>query len=131
MALDKAKFGMMSSRGIFPGDAAGYREWARYADELKELLRAHKEATGLLSNITLTMEHPTYVELLALAKQRPEDAVHALVHQMMSGFSHVHLALLRELTDENPTPSEAAGKMHAAIAAWLLWYEANAYGDGP
>ena len=87
MSLDRARFRSRESRGIHE-DAAGYREWARYARELEQLVVAHDKATAHLS--FLRDDTPTYVEALALARQRPEDAVHVLVHLMMSGARWSH-----------------------------------------
>ena len=57
--LDRTKFQRRESRGIHE-DAGGYREWARYARELEELIARHKKATGHLS--FHRNDEPTYVE---------------------------------------------------------------------
>jgi len=118
--FNRQKFHTPQARGIFEGDGNAYAVWKAWADELTLALDS-ADAHAPLSRETLDQE------IVRIALQNPESAVHVVTRHMLRNASWQQLLLLRALTDWRIHPNDA-GKFYRQIADWLEWYDPPAPG---
>jgi hypothetical protein len=79
-----------------------------------------KTATMFTSSTTEMINHPAYLQIIALGKK----AVPLLLRDMQQTSNHWFEAL-HSITGINPVPKEHRGKIQLMISDWLKWAKDN------
>ena len=82
-------------------------------------VRAWKDATGHLSNLTKSLAHPTYMSIIGLARYSDDHCIERLLLKELEAEPDYWFAALSAITDENPVKPEHG--FDAAVKAWLKW----------
>lgn len=100
-----------------------YQEYKKVASHIDSLLRRLWEDTAFSSSSDYS-NHKEFQELVAMGAKIVPYVVFKMAHD---GADWTHMALLHELTGENPIPESSRGNYYRSIEAWLAWYLASKY----
>jgi hypothetical protein len=81
-----------------------------------------RRATGHLSSMAASANHPAYQEIIALGS----EVVPLLLRDLQENHTHWFIAL-RQLTGADPIPKEAAGNIPKMAQAWIGWAKEHGY----
>jgi hypothetical protein len=95
---------------------------AKVKAEFDALVKQWKEDTEFESTIAQMTRHPAYRKIIGLG----EAAVPLLLAELKRR-PDFWFAALRELTNADPVPKEAAGKVKQMAKAWLEWGRGKGY----
>ncbi len=84
--------------------------------KFKQLVDQWSKDTLYMSSITYMVEHPSYLEIVAMG----EKAVPLLLRELEKAPNYWFPALTA-ITGENPIPEEARGRLIEMTEAWLEW----------
>ena len=100
-----------------------YLTTAELANQFAKLAAQWKKDTRLFSMTRKTVEHPSYRQIVAMGKK----VIPFILADLEKTNGH-WFAALREITGENPVPSQAGGtKIMIMVAAWIAWGKAHGY----
>jgi hypothetical protein len=88
----------------------------------RQLVKRWRKETEHLSLTARMVKHPAYQEIIHCG-----EPVVPLLLAELGRRPDFWFAALREITGENPVPSESAGKLENLASAWLSWGRAKGY----
>lgn len=88
------------------------------SEYLKTLIGLWERETAVLSSISSKVDHPAYREIVRLG----EPAIPHIVNRLRIVPGHLFLAL-HEITGQNPTTPDMAGRIQDQCDAWIEWFE--------
>jgi len=88
------------------------------ARSFHEQVERWKDETGHLSSITKALSHPSYLRIIGLAAESPNEIKSLLLRELESDPDH-WFAALSAITGEDPVRPEH--NFDEAVGAWLAW----------
>src|SRR5262245_7449348 len=110
----------MAIRSVTPSPASAAEE--AIETRFHRLADAWERATGHLSSMSASSEHPAYQEIISLGP----DVVPLLLRDLAETERHWFFAL-HMVTGANPIPPSVAGNVPKMIEAWREWAKENGY----
>lgn len=96
-----------------------------------ELLAKLQRETSLMSSTSKMMTATSFKQFCALAELNKEDVVSYLLRALAveDFYQMVIIALLHEITGENPVPQHHKGKTDKMVSDWIGWGIEEGYFD--
>jgi len=101
---------------------AGRPHFDPFLRRFYRLMAIWKSETGHLSNLAEKCHHAAYRSIIEMGP----DTIPLILAELEQEPDH-WFAAFRELTGENPVPSEVRGNLRRMTASWLDWAEKHGF----